>query len=196
MVEGAREGPTQQESRRSVRLTVGTVLCLLLALGVGYLVRQLRAQPVNGRFFAEGLAALTLGLLDLALLYRMAVLVTPRASLGLARRLAFVAGNRAILGLMLGSLALNLAIWGYLCLRYPHLPQLIPLHYTAGGEVDRIGYARELFALPAIGLLVLLANCAVAFATFRAKPLAAYMLLGTTTAVQLLLSTAAVRLAI
>lgn len=49
----------------------------------------------------------------------------------------------------LGSIILLIAVWG-------SLPEKVPAHYNALGEVDRWGSKWELFILPGIGLLILL----------------------------------------
>ncbi len=183
-----------QGHRRSVRLAVGGMLSLALALGIAFLMREVRGREVGLRTFLEALAATVLALLLLVLIYRMAVLITPAASLGLWRRFSPLLIDLPFLGMSLATLALNLSIWGYLCFRYPQLPQLLPIHYTASGDVDRIGFPRELFLLPGIGLLVLLANGAVAAFSYRNKPLGVYFLAGTAVVVQLLLWFAGVKL--
>ncbi|MGG3982141.1 DUF1648 domain-containing protein [Bacillus licheniformis] len=49
----------------------------------------------------------------------------------------------------LGSIILLAAVWG-------SLPEKVPAHYNALGEVDRWGSKWELFILPGIGLIILL----------------------------------------
>ena len=67
----------------------------------------------------------------------------------------------ALLVLVL-SLAANAALIGYLKSRLASLPELLPLHFNAYGEVDRIGERWEIYRLPLIGLVVLTLNVTLA----------------------------------
>ena len=61
--------------------------------------------------------------------------------------------------ILLGSAAailLGLTLW--LALSYNRLPDLLPLHFDAQGNADRIGERRELLVLPVIGLMIYLVN--------------------------------------
>lgn len=66
------------------------------------------------------------------------------------------------LGLLALALAGNLALAGYLKWREPSLPELLPMHFNAYGEVDLIGERWEVFRFPLIGLVVLCANATLA----------------------------------
>ena len=81
----------------------------------------------------------------------------------------------ALLGLGLLS---NAVLFGYVTLRYPGLPTLVPLHVDALGQPDRIGFRTEIFRIPAIGLLILAADTALAVGLHRRERLVAYLLLG------------------
>ena len=63
---------------------------------------------------------------------------------------------------MLFALALNLALWAFLAIRYEGLGDLLPLHFDAKGFPDRIESKSGIFGLPLIGLVVLLANAGIA----------------------------------
>ncbi|MEA3460218.1 MAG: PH domain-containing protein [Chloroflexota bacterium] len=91
----------------------------------------------------------------------------------------------ALLLMALGFLA-NLALFAYICWRYPALPQLLPLHWDAFGQVDRIGTRSQLFSLPAIGLAALLTNCSLGFSIHGRERIGAYCLLGGAIVVQFL----------
>lgn len=86
------------------------------------------------------------------------------------------------------------AIWLYVALRQSVLPDALPIHYNAAGQVDRIGLRQQLFILPAIGLLTLAANGGLAYAVGRREPPLGYLLLGLSVLVQLLLVGAAIQL--
>lgn len=89
---------------------------------------------------------------------------------------------------------LDLAIWLYVALRQSVLPDALPIHYNAAGQVDRIGLREQLFILPAIGLLTLAANGGLAYAVSRREPPLGYLLLGVSVLVQVLLIGAAIQL--
>jgi hypothetical protein len=93
----------------------------------------------------------------------------------------------ALLGL---AMALNAALFAYICVRYQSLPALIPLHFDALGEPDRIGPRGDLFWLPAIGLLVLGANAVLGALLHARERLAAHLLLAAAVLEQLLLAVA------
>ncbi|MFI5268194.1 MAG: DUF1648 domain-containing protein [Chloroflexota bacterium] len=89
---------------------------------------------------------------------------------------------------------LDLAIWLYVALRQSVLPDALPIHYNASGQVDRIGLRGQLFILPAIGLLTLLVNGGLAYAISRRERPLGYLLLALGVLVQLLLAGAAIQL--
>ncbi len=93
--------------------------------------------------------------------------------------------------LTVGFLAL-LALIGLLCFRFPGLPRLVPLHFDALGNPDRLGRQVQIFILPLIGLLALLLNGALGVLTYRRQRVASYLLWGGTILVQVLVWTAAI----
>lgn len=66
--------------------------------------------------------------------------------------------DRIGLGIVGVTLLLNLALFGYLCIRFPSLPASLPLHFDASGQPDRLGAPASLFVLPLIGFGALLVN--------------------------------------
>jgi uncharacterized membrane protein len=72
-------------------------------------------------------------------------------------------------------------------LSYPHLPPTLPLHYDVLGLPDRSGPATQVFLLPFIGLLALIANTLLGGLFYRREKVAAYLLWGGTIVVQVLL---------
>ncbi len=62
------------------------------------------------------------------------------------------------------ALLLNVALFAYLCAVFPTLPPILPFHFDAAGQIDRVGPAVKLFAVPAIGALGLLVNGVVGIA--------------------------------
>jgi len=90
-----------------------------------------------------------------------------------------------------GFLAL-LALIGYLCLRSPALPRLVPLHFDAAGNPDRLGSRGQVFIVPLIGLLALLLNGVLGGLAYRRERVASYLLWGGAVLIQVLVWTAAI----
>ena len=90
-----------------------------------------------------------------------------------------------------GFLAL-LALTGLLCFRFPRLPQLVPLHFDAAGNPDRLGSRPNIFTISLIGLLAFLFNGALGWLLHGRERLASYLLWGGAALVQALLWTATV----
>ena len=89
-------------------------------------------------------------------------------------------------GLLLAGLLLNLALFGFLCYRFPALPERLPLHFNAAGQPDRIGPRQGLFLLPLIGLLAWGINGAWGGMIYRRQRPGAYLLWGGAVAVQII----------
>lgn len=89
-------------------------------------------------------------------------------------------------GLVLGGLALCLALFGLLTFQFPALPDRVSLHFNAAGMPDRTGPRGQLFILPIIGLIVWAINLLWAALIYRNQRLAAYLLWGGAAAVQIL----------
>lgn len=66
--------------------------------------------------------------------------------------------DRLSLGLMVATPIALLALLLWLGPTYNSLPDLMPLHFDAQGNPDRIGARSEILILPAIGLIVYLFN--------------------------------------
>ncbi len=86
-------------------------------------------------------------------------------------------GDRLAAWLFLGSLLLNLALFGYLAARYSGLPPRLLLSYDARGLGDRIGARSELLLLPAVALGVLIVNGVLAAWVHRRERILALLLL-------------------
>jgi len=94
---------------------------------------------------------------------------------------------RPRLTLLTGGAVAVLALFGYLCARFPTLPRLLPLHFDAAGAPDRLGPQGEIFFLPLIGLLMILFNGVLGGVLYRRERLAAQLLWGGATVAQALL---------
>jgi hypothetical protein len=95
--------------------------------------------------------------------------------------------DRSVQVLLVVAVITNLALFGYIALRFPNLPNLLPLHFDPTGVPDRIGYRVELFSLPLIGLFVLVLNLTIALLMHQRERLVACLLLATAFLIQLLL---------
>jgi hypothetical protein len=89
----------------------------------------------------------------------------------------------ALLG---AALSINLALFGYIAIRFPGLDFQLPLHFNSLGQPDRIGTKMELFALPIIGLIVLGTNLVLGLALYRRERAGSYLLWGAAAAAQAL----------
>lgn len=97
--------------------------------------------------------------------------------------------------LLAAAVLLDGAIWLYLSLRQASLPDVLPIHYSSSGQVDRIGLRQQLFILPAIGLLTVLVNGLLGYFANRRDVQLGYVVLSVSIVVQLLLVGATVQLA-
>ncbi len=112
--------------------------------------------------------------------------------------LALIIRDRQLWALVIVALIVNLGLFAYLILEVnrvpPTLPPLVPLHFDAAGEADRIEPRNALYSLPQIGLVVIVGNLAIGGLMHRREPLAAYLLAGTAVVIQLLLWIAAIQI--
>jgi hypothetical protein len=106
---------------------------------------------------------------------------------------AFWRDRLALSLLGVGFLAL-LVLIGLLCLRFPSLPMLMPLHFDIAGAPDRFGPRGQMFIIPLIGLLAFLANGVLGVVAYRRERVASYMLWGGAVLIQLLTWAAALGL--
>jgi hypothetical protein len=84
-----------------------------------------------------------------------------------------------------------LALLGYICINYSDFPGLLPVHFNNLGQADRIADKNILFTLPAVGGFVWLVNFVIGSLFYRQERVAAYLLWGSTIAMQLCLWIAA-----
>ena len=91
------------------------------------------------------------------------------------------------LGLLLGGLVAVLALFGLLAARFPTLPRLLPLHFDATGNPDRLGPQGLVFFVPLIGLVVWLVNGGLGGVFYRRERMASYLFWGGAVLVQVFL---------
>jgi hypothetical protein len=102
--------------------------------------------------------------------------------------------DRLAYGLIIAALVAGAAFAAYVWACYPALPERLPFHFNAAGQVDRVGSKGEILRLPTSGLLLLLVNLLLGLALHKRERLAAYLAWGGAIAVQILLWLAAVAL--
>ncbi len=100
--------------------------------------------------------------------------------------------DRFVWAMVIIALFVNLGLFAFLFLVANQLPPLVPLHFDAAGQPDRIEDKSAIFSLPQIGLIMILINFLFGFAIYRREPLAAYLLGAMGIAAQFLLWFAAV----
>ena len=92
------------------------------------------------------------------------------------------------------TLLANVLLFGYMSWQHPYLPELLPLHFSILGQVDRVGERNELFLLPIIGLIVLVINVVFGGLIHVRERLGTYMLWASALGVQILLWLATVNI--
>jgi hypothetical protein len=97
----------------------------------------------------------------------------------------------ALLGVSLLSL---LVLTGAMFLVFPALPSSVPLHFAASGQPDRFAPRAYVFAIPVIGLVVLVANTFLGWALSSRERLAGYLAWAGALFVQVLIWVPAVRI--
>jgi hypothetical protein len=101
--------------------------------------------------------------------------------------LALLLRDRALQILLVLTLIANLALFGYLALRFDALPDALPMHFDAAGLPDRIESKTGIFGLPLIGLVLLLLNTALGILIHRRERAAAILLVASVLLVQVLM---------
>jgi uncharacterized membrane protein len=103
-----------------------------------------------------------------------------------------VVRDRYVWAMLIIALFVNLGLFAFLLLLMNQLPPLVPLHFDAAGQPDRIESQNALFSLPQIGLIMIVFNVVLGAFIYRREPLVAYLLSGIAIAVQFLLWIAAI----
>ncbi len=95
--------------------------------------------------------------------------------------------DRALQFLLAAALVVNLALFGYLVLRYDLLPDNLPLHFDVTGLPDRIEAKSSIFGLAIIGLIVFLVNTVLGVAAHRRQRAACLLLAASALLIQILI---------
>jgi hypothetical protein len=83
--------------------------------------------------------------------------------------------DRLAQGVLLGGVLLCAVLFAILLFRYPHLPNVLPMHYDAVGRVDRIAPRSEAFVLPVIGLITWTTNVVLGIVFYRRQRMLSYL---------------------
>lgn len=83
--------------------------------------------------------------------------------------------DRIAQGVLLGGVLLCALLFAILLLRYPHLPNVLPMHYDTAGRVDRIAPRSEAFDLPIIGLIAWATNLVLGILFYRRQRMLSYL---------------------
>lgn len=100
--------------------------------------------------------------------------------------------DRLGVGLLAASFLIVLALIGLLCFQFPALPRMVPLHFDALGNPDRLEARGQIFTIPLIGLLTLLLNGGLGGLAYRRERMVSYMLWGGSILIQVLMWTATI----
>jgi uncharacterized membrane protein len=112
-----------------------------------------------------------------------------------SRALAQLLQDRALQTLLVLTLVVNVALLGYILVRYDALPDPLPLHFDASGLPDRIEAKSGILALPIIGLVVLALDALLGGLVHRHERAASILLATSALLVQLLLWFAMINIA-
>lgn len=100
--------------------------------------------------------------------------------------------DRYVWAMVIIALFVNLGLFAFLLLISSQLPALVPMHFDAAGQPDRIEDKSVIFSLPQIGLIMIVLNFLIGAAMYRRERLASYLLSGVAIGVQFLLWFAAI----
>lgn len=100
--------------------------------------------------------------------------------------------DRYVWSMLIVALFVNLGLFAFLLVVVNQLPPLVPLHFDAAGQPDRIEDRSAIFSLPQIGLIMIVLNFLFGSLLYRREPLASYLLGGIAIVAQFLLWFAAV----
>jgi hypothetical protein len=95
--------------------------------------------------------------------------------------------DRALQLLLAAALVVNLALFGYLAIRFEVLPDNLPLHFDVTGLPDRIEAKTSIFGLAIIGLIVFVANTGLGVLAHRRQRAAALLLAVSALLIQILM---------
>lgn len=92
--------------------------------------------------------------------------------------------DRPLWVILLGALAANFILLGFILWQYPALPERIALQFGPEGEIYRVGAKIGLLAVPSIGAASIIINSLLGFVVHRRERPASLLLGGTSLAMQ------------
>lgn len=107
---------------------------------------------------------------------------------------AAVWADRRLFLVMAIALGLNVVMLIYAFAQFPGLPELMPVHFTPFGTVDRIGYRSEVLRVPFFALALWAIDSTLALALYGLERLAAYLCVATGLVVQICFLLAVLRI--
>ena len=103
--------------------------------------------------------------------------------------------DRGLQFLLALTFLVNIALFAYLAIRFNNLSELLPLHFDAAGLPDRIDSKNGIYALPLIGVMILMLNTGLGiFIHHRERAIAILLAFGTLS-IQVLLWLAVINIA-
>ncbi len=100
-----------------------------------------------------------------------------------------------VLGLFVAALFVNIALFGFLVVRFNSLPDPLALHFDAAGLPDRIEAKNGIVALPVIGLIVMVLNTVLGSLAYQRERAATILLVIGALFVQVLMWLATINIA-
>ncbi len=119
----------------------------------------------------------------------------PPSNGGETGALAHLRNDYVVLGLFAAALLVNIALFGFLAMRFNSLPDPLPLHFDAAGLPDRIEAKNGIVALPVIGLIVVVLNTVLGTLAYRRERAATILLVIGALFVQVLMWLATINVA-
>ena len=90
------------------------------------------------------------------------------------------------------SFLANLSLWLILIWQARNFDELISLHYNIYFGIDLLGYWYQIFLLPILGLGFFIINFMIASIIYNREKILSYFLAGTSSFVQIILTTSAI----
>ena len=90
------------------------------------------------------------------------------------------------------SFLANLSLWLILIGQAKNFDELISLHYNIYFGIDLVGYWYQIFLLPILGLGFFIINFMIASIIYNREKILSYFLAGTSSFVQIILTTSAI----
>jgi uncharacterized membrane protein len=97
------------------------------------------------------------------------------------------ARDAVLWSLFAAALLINLALFIFLAVNFGALPPNVPMHFDLSGQPDRVEPTQMIFALPIIGLIVIVGNLVLGLWVRHRERAAALLLTATAVLIQILI---------